>query len=97
MNKIKKCQRQLRNLPDLSRTAKSIEEYDDYYKKFQLMLAKLEKLAEAVGEAFGLDTIDRNDPEVCKNHIRPGTITPLPGYELSFVRRMVKKWKEQKE
>ena len=99
-------QRQLRELPDLSRTAMAIEEYDKYHDKFKVMptdrnlgkaVGKLERLAEAVGGAFGLDTIDRNDPQTCKDHIRPGFANPPPGYELSFVRRMIKKWKEQKE
>lgn len=69
----------------------------------QKELAKLDKeherLAREVGVAFGLDT-DRahggpNDPEVCAGVIRPGPAVPAVGMEESFVRRMVRKWKEQ--
>ncbi len=46
-------------------------------------------LAVAVGEAFGLDTADRNDPATCKALIRPSSRTPRPGEtDVSFVRRM---------
>jgi hypothetical protein len=51
-------------------------------------------LARAVGEAFGQDTAEYNDPEVCAALVRPGPATPPPGQTLSFVRRMVARWQE---
>lgn len=50
-------------------------------------------LGRAVGVAFGLDTADRNDPEVCAALIRPGPRGVRPGNsDVSFVRRMVRKY-----
>jgi hypothetical protein len=92
-------------LPDLARTVKALEEYDVFDKEFCAMdrdddlvaaLEKLDRLGEAVGIAFGLDTADRNSMDTCKNHIRPGPATPAPGCELSFVRRMAKLYLEEK-
>ena|SRR5271157_1535205 len=60
------------------------------------MIEKLEILAQAVGHAYGLDTADRNDMDTCEGHIRPGPAVPGPGFELSFVRRMVAQWKAGK-
>lgn len=80
--------------PDLSRTKKAIEEYDRAYDNFQW--DKLNELGEKIGEAYGLDTIDRNDPKTCKNMIRPGNRDVHPE-DLSFVRRMVLTWENQKK
>lgn len=95
-----------KDLPDLSRTAKAIEErdrmvpllydkidrgsgkYDDKY------IEEIEALERAVGEAFGEDTKDRNNPQTCAEVIRAGPPSPSPGSELSFVRRMVAKWRK---
>ena len=80
-------------LPNLARTEAAIAAYDekwgDDYDVYQE-----DDLAIGVGEAFGLDTIDRNDPAVCKALIRPGPREPRPGYRESFVRRMVRNWNE---
>jgi len=89
---------------DLTRTQTAIKKYDiasdefDVYSdnmQYDEAIAKmdeLEKLEEAVGEAFGLDTADINNVDTCRQCIRPGPAVPGPGYELSFVRRMVQKW-----
>lgn len=92
------------DLPDLSRTAAAIEEYDRFDAAFNTdgmsqdevlaQFAKLESFGEAVGIAFGLDTADRNSMDTCKGCIRPGFKVPGPGQELSFVRRMVAQWKQ---
>jgi hypothetical protein len=93
----------LDTLPDLSRTAQAIREYDAYKIDWDgtntYLLKAIDKqdaLAEAVGIAFGLDTADRNSMDTCRRFIRPGFAVPAPGYELSFVRRMVALWKEGK-
>jgi len=85
---------------DFTRTIKAIEAYDVADERFcntdweaEVVLQELEyieSLAEAVGWAYGLDTADRNNPETCKQCVRPGTKVPEPGYELSFVRRMIR-------
>lgn len=69
---------------DLTRTAAALEAYDQN---------PSEQLAREVGVAYGLDTADRNDPATCADFIRPGPAVPKPGYEPSFVREMVRKWK----
>lgn len=88
------------DLPDMSRTAKALEHYDHLnvalkddttQKGNQLVM----DAARDVGVAFGEDTKDRNDPQVCADLIRPGPKVPGPGAELSFVRRMVKLWRER--
>ena len=73
-------------LPDLSRTEAAIAAYD---------CDPSDELAAAVGAAYGEDTQDRNNPATCAALIRPGPKVPTPGSELSFVRRMVKLWREQ--
>lgn len=98
-------------LPDLTRTARAIEKYDEYDAKFgsavdrwhkdrrinlEKMVGKLDDMGKAVGHAFGLDTADRNAMDTCEGHIRPGPKVPGPGCELSFVRRMVAQWKAGK-
>ena len=88
---------------DMSRTAVALAAYDKADVKFGDgcgltqadwldQFAALEDLAEAVGVAFGLDTADINNQETCRRHVRPGPKEPGPGFELSFVRRMVAKW-----
>lgn len=93
-------------LPDLSLTERALARYDAEEPRLSKLidaatttaevtdlLTKLEQLEEAVGAAFGDDTSDRNNPETCRKVIRPGPAIPPPGSELSFVRRMVAKWK----
>lgn len=86
-------------LPDLSRTRDAIRLYDfhedSWMDSFSIDQAirwmnHLERLGEAVGVAFGMDTGDRNSLATCRQCIRPGPRIPGPGYQLSFVRRMVK-------
>ena len=64
---------------------------DGNNKETMKVFAELERLAENVGIAFGEDTKDINNPETCRQCIRPGHKVPVPGQELSFVRRMVAK------
>jgi len=93
-------------LPDLSRTAAALDRLDIAWKEFDHLISgglysaknakdldqKIEELDQAVGTAYGVDTADRNDPETCAS-LRAGA--PPPGVEESFVRRMVRLWKEQ--
>ena len=53
-------------------------------------LHNLEKLEILVGESFGYDTNDINSVDTCRECVRPGDPEPSPGFELSFVRRMVR-------
>ena len=79
-------------LPNLQRTADALAAFDAAHGPQDPGTGS--ELAEAVGIAYGLDTADRNDPEVCADLIRPGAREPLGGEaDLSFVRRMVKSWK----
>jgi hypothetical protein len=95
-------------LPDLSRTAAAINAYDQAVAVYEAYASKhpndaedehlyknVESCEATVGAAYGEDTKDRNDPETCAKLVRPGPKEPSPGEELSFVRRMVAKWKEQ--
>lgn len=87
------------DLPDLSRTAEALERYDHLVVALEDDSSQkgnglVMDAAREVGEAFGQDTRDRNDPQVCADLIRPGPRVPAPGAELSFVRRMVQKWRE---
>lgn len=92
---------------DLSRTANAIVAYDvfneslDFSKMNQAKadgaFAELERLAEAVGLAYGQDTAKINNVDTCRMCIRPGHKVPGPGCELSFVRRMVAKWEKEKK
>jgi len=80
-----------RKLPDLSRTEAAIKAFDGAAE-----LDKKNELAQAVGRTYGQDTIDRNDPETCTALVRPGPPTPSLGEtDVSFVRRMVRKWREE--
>jgi len=95
-------------LPDLSRTAKALAFYDEQEpvlnaqldaavtnKQVELVLARMEKLGELVGAAFGEDTKAFNNPVTCRKTVRPGPAVLQPGFEQSFVRKMVAKWREQ--
>jgi hypothetical protein len=101
-----------RRIRDLSRTAAALDAHDQHERQWSTdalmrmsnaqaarLYEEREKLARAVGVAFGLDT-DRatggpNDPQVCADLIRPGPIVPPAGMEPSFVRRMVRLWQTQ--
>lgn len=98
----------MKALPNLSRTIAALKAYDEADEGFathshamsdeeaDAMFQRLEKLGEAVGAAYGLDTADRNDPKTCAALIRPGPRVPPVGSELSFVRRMVALKEKQK-
>lgn len=91
------------NLPPLTHTRAAVAEFDRLEPALwaqidvrettnaeaEALLARIEALGEAVGVAFGLDTSDRNNPETCRQCVRPGPAVPSPGAELSFVRRML--------
>jgi len=81
-------------MTDLPRTRDAIAAYDREWAKPTKSYAKLEELGEAVGIAFGEDTKEFNNPANCRALVRPGPPIPGPGFELSFVRRMVKRWVE---
>lgn len=88
-------------LPDLSRTAQALREYDAAVdsipkrKWWEDGESEIERLERAVGRAYGEDTKDRNNPLTCEQCIRPGPKHAPVGGELSFVRRMVAKWEQQ--
>lgn len=97
-----------KKLSDLSRTARALEEYDAFEPRYsrelmaattneevERLVAEEQRMGEAVGIAFGEDTKGINNPETCRKCVRPGPSVPGTGYELSFVRRMVAKWKVQ--
>lgn len=83
---------------NLARTKAAIEAFDAEAAKpmpepFGEAWGKInreDRLAEAVGEAYGLDTADRNDPATCKACIRPGRPTEADHPDEPFVRRMVR-------
>jgi hypothetical protein len=84
----------MNDLPNLSRTATALAAYDEMHARIVPMetnaeamayFEELDRLAEAVGKAYGLDTSDRNDYETCLQYVRPGP----------FVRRMVAEWERQ--
>jgi hypothetical protein len=94
---------------DLRRTRDAIAAYDEADARFRdpalwenggpstgeasRLLAELEQLGEAVGIAYGEDTKDINDPDTCRQCVRPGPATPPLGETRpSFVRRMVADW-----
>ena len=75
--------------PDLTRTVAALETFDAAHGPHDSGYGS--PLAKAVGVAYGLDTADRNDPEVCAACVRPGPREPRGGEaDLSFVRRMVR-------
>lgn len=68
---------------DLSRTRAAVAAFDAYQATNPILAAETneqvlaavaeeERLAEAVGVAFGLDTADRNNQETCRRCVRPG-------------------------
>jgi hypothetical protein len=78
--------------PDLSRTEAAIKAFDASDEHWM----DNGPLGRAVGEAFGLDTIDRNNPEDCAHLIRPGPPEPpLGDRDVSFVRRCVRAWRQE--
>lgn len=94
------------NIRPLPKTRAAIEAYDILYDQFNSSLqishrrwiefvSEIERLAEAVGIAYGEETCDINNPETCKQCIRPGPKVLPPGAELSFVRRMVNDWEKK--
>lgn len=91
-------------IKDLSRTKAAIEAYDAHDKTwregFTLFQAKVwfeekDRLAKAVGIAYGHDTADRNSMDTCEHCVRPGFKSKYGGDGDSFVRRMVKQWEER--
>ena len=95
------------DFPDLSRTEAAIRLYDEQQVRLNALIEsgksnskleaaydQLEKLSVVVGVAYGEDTKDRNNPETCRQLIRPGHKMLPSGYEESFVRRMVRLWRE---
>ncbi len=90
-------------LPDMTRTANEIEKYDEMDEAFDKIdlddedalkaLNEIEAQGEAVGIAFGHDTADRNNMDTCRRYVHPG-FKNCQGGE-SFVRRMVRRWKEE--
>lgn len=83
---------------NLTRTRKAVAAYDalvalpmpDDFGQAWARLKAEDAAGEAVGVAYGEDTKDRNNPEVCRACIRPGKANPAHPDDLSFVRRMVR-------
>lgn len=103
--------RETRDLSRTAEALRVFDEFDARFRKRVLATrnqaalnrldAEHERLSREVGVAFGRDT-DRaiggpNDPEVCADLIRPGPIVPPLGMEESFVRRMVRLWREERQ
>jgi hypothetical protein len=85
------------DFPNLTRTVAALAAYDaaDGTDPDLEQLERLEVLGDAVGIAFGQDTADRNSLEQSRL-LRPGPANPLGGEaDLSYVRRMVRKFQEQ--
>jgi hypothetical protein len=78
---------------DLSRTKAALEAFDAHAAEHGFR--RDGKLAEAVGEAFGMDTAGLNDLATCKACVRPGKLLPAGHPDESFVRRMVRAWEQQ--
>ncbi len=79
--------------PYLYRTRAALAAFDEHHPQDDPGLYS--DLAEAVGLAYGKDTCDINNIEVCRACVRPGRrVPPHPG-DLSFVRRMVQKAEER--
>jgi len=81
----------MKDILNMSRTHAALQAYDEAHAREVPLetnaealayFDELDRLAEAVGEAFGLDTADRNSLETCCQCVRPGP----------FVREMVEKW-----
>ena len=56
----------------------------------------VEEYARQIGLAYGNDTKEINNREDCERFIRPGVKEPVNEDDLSFVRKMVKRWEEDK-
>jgi hypothetical protein len=95
--------------PPLPKTLAALQQYDkravELHKELlgastsgevMAICEELDRLAEKVGAAYGEETSDRNNPETCRKHVRPGPPPALfPEAELSLVRKMVAQWQEQ--
>ena len=95
-------------IPPLPKTEAAIAAYDEHDaictvdhildlppKAVGKLFDELDRLGHEVGIAFGEETKDRNDPATCAAVIRPGPKTPPLGEtDVSFVRRMVRLWRE---
>lgn len=90
-------------MTSLARTAKAIRRYDEIdaeaddaqHTPNAILIPIMERLEEAavyVGRIFGEETAGINNPETCAQCVRPGPAVPGPGFQLSFVRRMVDLW-----
>ena len=79
--------------PVLARTEKALRAYDAKWGD-NFDPTQDGELAVAVGEAFGLDTADRNNTADCKALVRPGSRFPRPGFPEPFVRNLVRVWVE---
>lgn len=85
----------LMNFPNLTRTVAALAAFDAAHEPGDPGDPD-GPLARAVGEAYGLDTIDRNNPKTCIDCVRPGAREPIGGdANLSFVRKMVRSFHEQ--
>jgi len=79
--------------PDLTRTAAALAAFDAAHGPHDPGFDS--PLAAAVGDAFALDTADRNDPATAAT-VRPGPRVPRGGdADLSFVRRLVRDFQNQ--
>jgi len=81
---------------DLSRTAEAVEVYDalDAAPYTPSWLESLVAAERAVGVAFGLDTVELNDPAECAK-LLPGPADPGAA-GLSFIRRCLQDWQAQR-
>ena len=77
--------------PDMSRTKAAIEAFDASDEHWMAD----GPLGRAVGDAFGQDTISVNDPETCRQVVRPGKKVPGPGEDMSYARWCVHCWEYQ--
>lgn len=90
---------------DLKRTSKLLEVYDrllefdeapEFVAKMEVFDAALRALAEEIGATYGYETRALNDPETCRQNIRPGPPYPPQGEtQVSLLRRMVEEYREQ--
>lgn len=78
--------------PDLSRTAEALAAYDRAYYDPTVEPRELDDLGAEVGQAFALDTADRNPAEVAC-YVRPGPPHQRGG--ASWLRKSVARWQKQ--
>ena len=52
----------------------SVGDNSNFGRNFDKLEAERERLARAVGRAFGEDTADVNSPETCERCVRPGDV-----------------------